>query len=186
LEKYAHHIAHVKILSKTDCGMMRQSSFEQNPGGLKTRHDYAERLSAVFADEIQSSHFGNGRLMSIEGSSVESFDSLDLEAFMRGEIVARNMVSNMEFHSHFSNDSRQDAATTAAHLTVLLDRLKSKGKFIQGCTLYDETDGCAKQYRCSNALHLLSVLSSQYGITIDRGIGAPGHGKDVVDERSSS
>jgi hypothetical protein len=57
LEKHAHHIAHVKIPSKTDCGIMRQTAFEQTPGDLKTRHDHAERLSAVFADEVQSSHF---------------------------------------------------------------------------------------------------------------------------------
>jgi hypothetical protein len=181
LEKYAHHIAHVKILSKTECGIMCQSTFEQTPGDLKTRHDYAERLSAVFADEIQSSHFGNGRSLSIEGSKVESFDSMELEAFARGDILATDLVPNMEFHSHFSNDSRQDAATSAAHLTVLLDLLKSQGKFIQSCTLYDETDGCAKQYRCSNAIYLLSVLASKYGITINRAIGAPGHGKDDVD-----
>ena len=181
LEKYAHHIAHVKILSKTDCGVMRQSTFEQTPGDLKTRHDYAERLSAVFADEVQSSHFGNGRSLSIEGSKVESFAQLDLEAFQRGDLLANEIEPDMEFHSHFSNHSRQDAATTAAHLTVLLDLLRSKGKYFVGCTLYDETDGCAKQYRCSNAIYLLSVLASKYGITIDRGIGAPGHGKDDVD-----
>jgi hypothetical protein len=166
LEKYAHHIAHVKILSKSDCGIMRQSTFEETPGDLKTRHDYAERLSAVFADEVQSSHFGNGRSLSIEGSKVESFDSMDLQAFMRGDTPATEMVPSMEFHSHFSNDSRQDAATTAAHLTVLLDLLKTNGQFMEGSTLYDETDGCGKQYRCSNAIYLLSVLASKYGIVI--------------------
>ena len=56
LEKYAHHIAHVKILSKTDCGVMRQSTFEQTPGDLKTRHDYAEGLSAVFAVHVSQQH----------------------------------------------------------------------------------------------------------------------------------
>jgi hypothetical protein len=138
---------------------MRQSTFEETPGDLKTRHDHAERLSAVFADEVQSSHFGNGRSLSIEGSKVESFDSLDLQAFMRGDTPATEMVPSMEFHSHLLNDSRQDAATTAAHLTVLLDLLKTNGQVMEGSTLHDETDGCGKQDRCSNAIHLLSVLA---------------------------
>ena len=48
-------------------------------------------------------------------------------------------------------------------------------------TIWEETDGCAKQYCCALALYLLSMVASTFGIVIDRGIGAPGHGKDVVD-----
>jgi len=35
--------------------------------------------------------------------------------------------------------------------------------------------------RCGTALYLLSVLAGHFGIVIDRAIGAPGHGKDIVD-----
>eukprot|EP00957_Ditylum_brightwellii_P137269 10465349-Ditylum_brightwellii.AAC.1 len=45
----------------------------------------------------------------------------------------------------------------------------------------EETDGCAKQYRCAAAFNLLSMLAMQYNIVIDRAIQAAGHGKDVVD-----
>ena len=45
----------------------------------------------------------------------------------------------------------------------------------------EETDGCAKQYRCASAINLLSMLPMKYNIVIDRAVGAPGHGKDVVD-----
>lgn len=38
-----------------------------------------------------------------------------------------------------------------------------------------------KQYRCAKAYFLLSKLAHHYGITIDRAIGAPGYGKDIVD-----
>ena len=48
-------------------------------------------------------------------------------------------------------------------------------------TIMEETDGCAKQYRCASAINLLSMLSMKYNIVIDRAVGAPGHGKDVVD-----
>jgi hypothetical protein len=73
-------------------------------------------------------------------------------------------------------------------LTVLLDLFKSLGKFIEGCTLHDETDGCAKQHGCVNAICLLSVLASKHGTAIDRGIGAPDgiDGFNATDKRCLS
>ena len=38
-----------------------------------------------------------------------------------------------------------------------------------------------KQYRCGVSLYFLSLLTSNFNITIDRMIGALGHGKDIVD-----
>ena len=40
---------------------------------------------------------------------------------------------------------------------------------------------CAEQYRCASALYLMSVMSQCYAVIIDRGISAPGHGKEVFD-----
>ena len=48
-------------------------------------------------------------------------------------------------------------------------------------TLWEFTDGCKKQYICKVVVYLLSYLASAYGITIDRQIDAPDHGKGVVD-----
>ena len=47
--------------------------------------------------------------------------------------------------------------------------------------MWDQTDGCAKQYRCSIAYYLMSCLSTSYQIVLDRAVDTPGHGKDVVD-----
>jgi hypothetical protein len=87
----------------------------------------------------------------------------------------------MEFHSYFSDKSRQDAATTTVHMIILINHLFEDGVFGKSGTMLDDTDGCAKQYRCATAIHLLSMLSVKYGITIDRQVGAPGHGKDIID-----
>ena len=54
-------------------------------------------------------------------------------------------------------------------------------KMIRGRTMWDQTDGCANQYRCSIAYYLVSYLSTSYQIVLDRVIDTPGHGKDVVD-----
>ena len=52
-------------------------------------------------------------------------------------------------------------------------------------TIWKNTDGCAEKYRCASALYLMSVLSQCLSLIIDRGISAPGHGKDVVDGLNS-
>ena len=47
--------------------------------------------------------------------------------------------------------------------------------------IWENTGGCAEQYRCASALYLVSVLSQRHSIIFDRGINAPGHDKEVVD-----
>ena len=47
-------------------------------------------------------------------------------------------------------------------------------------TIWENTDGCAEQYRCASALYLMSVMLQCYSIIFDRGISESGHGKEVV------
>ena len=52
---------------------------------------------------------------------------------------------------------------------------------IRGITKWDQTDGCATQYRCSIAYDLISYLSKSYHIVLDRSVDTSGHEKYVVD-----
>ena len=82
------------------------------------------------------------------------------------------------FHSFLSYDIKQDAAITTAHSNRLISFLKEKTVLTTSLsTIWENTDGCAEQYRCAFALHLMSVMSQCYSVIIDRGISAPGHGK---------
>ena len=47
-------------------------------------------------------------------------------------------------------------------------------------TVWEDTDGCAKQYRWALDIYLMTVLSSSYGIIIYRAINSPVHLKKVV------
>ena len=169
LDVYAYHRPHCQILGKSECGTLRHLAFLSKATSIKTIRDYSERLNATFDQEIQSEHFGNSRSLSIEGCAVE--------------IVVNGLEgeSKLEFHSHFSDESRQDACTTMAHMEVLIEHLLKENHMAEGSTMWDNTDGCGKQYRCGTALYFLSVLAVKHGIIIDRAIGAPGHGKDIVD-----
>ena len=48
-------------------------------------------------------------------------------------------------------------------------------------TIWENTYRCDEKYRCATALFLFSMLFHAYKILIDSGVGAPGHGKYVVD-----
>ena len=47
--------------------------------------------------------------------------------------------------------------------------------------MWYQTDGCAKQYRCSIAYYLMSYLSTSYQKFLYRAVDTPGHGKDIMD-----
>ena len=64
-----------------------------------------------------------------------------------------------EFSLHFSDSNLQNAATTIAHLYTLLENVFEKKQMIRGRTMWDQTDGYAKQYRCSISYYLISYLS---------------------------
>ena len=48
-------------------------------------------------------------------------------------------------------------------------------------TVWEDTDGSAKQYRCSLDIYSMTVLYSSSVIILDSAINAPGHGNNVVD-----
>jgi hypothetical protein len=183
LEKLAYHLPHVKILSKRvgQCAAMRYETFKKEPGWFMVRRDYAERLLAEFDLEVQSTHFGNHRSLSMEGSAVEFFPANDQEKIRNGETTTQTSGPILESHSHFSDGQRQDAATTYEHTETLISNLKARHILLRGCVQFLDTDGCCKQYRCGNSIYLNSLLSSEHGITIDHAVNAPGHGKDIVD-----
>ena len=77
----------------------------------------------------------------------------------------------------FSDDIKQDAATTNPQSKNLIGRFKKKVLKSTLSTIWENTDGCEDKYRRASALYLMSVLSQRHSIIIDRFISAPGHDK---------
>ena len=117
--------------------------------------------------------------MSIEGIALEHFSAAP-QADINSSTLS--LPRHAVFHSFLSDDSKQDAATTTAHSKRLISFIKNKQVLTTSLsTIWENTDGCAEQYRCASAIYPMSVMSQTYSIIIDRGISAPGHGKEVVD-----
>ena len=91
-----------------------------------------------------------------------------------------------QFNSNFSDEIDQDASTTATYLCTILQFLLTKQMIAPLLTtVRDHTDGCAKQYRCSSTIYLISCLVLEFNIIIDRAVVSPGNGKNVVDGLSA-
>ena len=162
-------------LGQYEAKKSRKDAFKANPQSIMTEQDYAEALKSEFDQEIQSEAFGYNRTLSIEGSSCEYHadnDNADNDA---------QPVIKMDFHSHFSDASKQNAATTFEHMKTSINHMLENHKIAPGYVIYDTTDGCSKQYRCANAMYLLSKLSFMYQVVIDRCVSAPGHGRSKID-----
>jgi hypothetical protein len=169
LEKYRYHQSHVSMLSKYGVGARRHAAFRKQLKALFMKRDFAEAIQAEMDNEVQGDHFGKIRKMMLEGCSVEFF-SLELEKYTK------------EFHSHLSDDCKQNAATSFENMKNVLQNLRERGVLEENVSvIYDNTDGCCSQYRCATSVFLLTILSSMFKVCIDRLVHAPGHGKDEVD-----
>ena len=47
--------------------------------------------------------------------------------------------------------------------------------------IWENTYGCADQYRCAIASYLMSTLTYAYDIIVDHDVGALGHGRDILE-----
>ena len=177
LKRYRYHIALVNILSKHHCKKMRFETFCKRNNWMFSERDYAERLVKQLDGEIQSDHFGDNATLSIEGCTLQYHKPISPDD---GE--EKDSIIAFDFHSHFADFSKQDAATTFEHMCSMFSTHESvNGKIAKNTVLLDHTDGCAKQYRSGNAFYLLNIMSLKYDIVIDRCVGAPGHGKSIID-----
>eukprot|EP00957_Ditylum_brightwellii_P159306 12126360-Ditylum_brightwellii.AAC.1 len=141
---------------------------------VKVRHDFADRLVAALLTEIQPEHFGGNQPLLMKGLAMEYIDA--------SNILNKQISVKGKFYSFLSDDSDQVAATTAAHTELFLNVLLDPNRIErEQSTIMEDTDGYSKQYRFASSLYLISTICIKYGIVIDHAVGAPGHGKDVVD-----
>ena len=130
---------------------MRQTAFKRRElfQDVIFRRDYAERVVASFANQIQSEYYGVNISVSIEGIALEHFS-----AAPQSDINSSSLPCpwHAVFHSFLSYDSKQDAATTTAHSKQLISLLKKKVLTTSLSKIWENTDVCAEQYRCASAL----------------------------------
>ena len=115
---------------------------------------------------------------------MEHFSAIDQEKL---SYYLHSCTHHAVFHSILSDKSEQDSDTTDSHIKQIIDIFKISRCLGSGhSNIWDNTEGCAENYRCSTALYLLSILSQSFNIIIDHGISVPGHKREVVDNLNAT
>ena len=76
------------------------------------RRDYAERVVASFANQIQSEYYGGNRSVPIEDIALEHFSAAP-QADINSSTLSR--PRHAVFHYFLSDNRKQDAAATTVH-----------------------------------------------------------------------
>ena len=166
LSTFTMHRFKMLVLGKTHTTDVRRNSLRKNEFALQ--HDFTEALGIKHNNEIQSSHFGNGLTVSIEGYTCH-YRSTGADSPLK-----------CDFHSYMSDDGTQNSATVYAHMTELLKFLVDQNLLTRGGRILSSTDGAAKQYKSATSIYFMSMLSQVFGVVVDRAIACPGHGKNPV------
>ena len=93
LKKYRYHYGLVNMLSKKHCYDGRTAAFKAGSLDIMTRRDYAERLTAKFNQEIQSTHFGDAHYYNNPPRCRSVYCLVDLPVTVRVQhVMATNIV----------------------------------------------------------------------------------------------
>ena len=85
-------------------------------------HDYAERIVAIFFNQIQSEYYGGNRSVSVEGIVMEHFSALPQTEIKSS---TKPFPRHALFHYFWSDDSNKYAESTTAHRNRLIELLKN-------------------------------------------------------------
>ena len=130
-----------------------------------------------FDGETYGDHFGRNPTVIVEGGSAR-YHKIEEQAINDDD---EEKSFGNEFWSFFSDDADQSAATSFENMKKQLSDLEKK-TLVRGKTIvYDHTDGCSKQCRCATSMQLLTMLSMQFEVVIDRMVNAARHGKCMID-----
>ena len=178
LFKLRYHLFWVIVLSKHWCVAQREKSFMKTPTGRSVliHRDYSDRLASAYDGEAQSQGMGDRPNTGMEGITVKYYKD---GKYLDGEEL------QMDWHCFLQDLKRQDARTSHNNTEVLIQKLQAEPFNLlpkeEDAVMYEQADGCSKQYKSGTALWSMSFLSKKYKIVINRMVTAPGHGKGMVD-----
>ena len=144
------YLPHVYILGVNHCAGKWNEMFviRNNKFDWKFTHDYAE-IYKFLSEQVHLKYFSGCKSISMAGILLEHLQKLK-----------PSTIPMAKFHSNLSDESDQDASTTATHLCVLLQSLLTKG-FIDPFwrNMCDHKDGCTNQYHLESYIYLITCLA---------------------------
>ena len=151
IQKLSFHLPYVRILVTHHCGNTRQEVFNC----CSYFHDvlwhwyYEDCVVDSISHQIQSEYHGDNKYVSIKGVYLDHCTATDQET---SSFSLHIRTHHDVFHLFMSNNSKQDAATTASHIRRIIDMLGGKCSVSGVSTILENKYGCDECYRCATAL----------------------------------
>ena len=117
--------------------------------------DFDKQVDIVMANAVQADHLGRKRNLSIEGCSLKYFDHKKQENCKDDPALWSAIKHEHEYHGHFLDKSKQDAATVFAYEQSMLTKLK-----VQGVLSMVEGEGSEKGRRIVTRLNTWMAVPS--------------------------
>ena len=170
LRAYFQHRFVRKVLGKTWSLGQRETIALENPGSVLCHRDYTTRLPMIPNKQVMGQGMTGTPVVGMEGMVVRVKDEI-------------HDNQQMHWYGWLSDEKQQDARTSFINTCKLIDSMQTLNclRPNQDEVLYIVSDGCAKQYKCANALQTYIWLANMYRISIDVMVTAPYHGKSLVD-----
>ena len=105
----------MRILGTNHCGEMRRTTFKRRElfQDVLCRRDYAERVLAIFSDQIQSEYYG--RKSTFQSSTTGRY-----------QFIYTVISTACSISLFLSENTKQDASTLTAHSKGLISLLKNQ------------------------------------------------------------
>ena len=118
LHKYKYHHSLIALFGRFHTKNDRNVQFKKHKNWFFTERYYAERLKKEMDNELQSDYFGDSISLSIEGCSLKYhlLNSVN-------QTIDRTAQIGLDFHSHMSDYSKQNDASTYEHMTTMFHLL---------------------------------------------------------------
>ena len=98
--------------------------------------------------------------MSIKGIALYHFSS---PTQTETEVKIQERTHHAVFHSFFYDDRKQDSAKSIVDSKSNIENFKQRNLVSNILSMiWENTDGCAEQYRCSTVLYLMSMFSHNF------------------------
>ncbi len=138
--------------------------------------DFADRLKCSYDKATQSGEMGG------------AMKNIGQEGFYYAIFNKETQEVEKHWHAYLSDEKQQDARICFVNTCRFIEMVREKwGKLMTpGSTLWMQSDGCVKQYKCAYAAWMCTIISLKYSITLDWMVTAAGHGKCLVDSMSGA
>lgn len=131
--------------------------------------DYTDRVKCAYDRETQTGGMGGSQ------------KNIGMEGILYAIYNRDSKKVEWHWQGYLSDEKIQDARTSFANTRKFVEMMQKKGYLTKGATLWVQSDGCAKQYKCGTAVYSYSALATIYTLKIDVFITTAGHGKCLVD-----